>query len=364
MNLAEPLIENSASFPIPHLPPRWGKARIGVLRVSTAILIMHALSSAFIPSAAAQSDTLRVLFYPPWNISKLPMYMARDAGIFERNGLKLTWTNLGSNDKLLAAMKNGEADIVVASANHIAHNNASGGPALRLVGNSGFNYSAFFADAAYKSAADLKGKKIGTGEPGSTPDQLTRLALRKLGIDPDKDVTLIPFDEGRNTDRVKSLLGGAVAAMMITAETMYDLEKTGEIKRLNRLSDHKELKIYAGGGADYAISAALLKNRRDDAKKFMSGICEGIALARKDQAKAGEFIAKTGRNLDAAGIGYLYKLYMADVIPARPHLKPDGIELALQMIAPMFPGNRNLNAAELIDATLVPELEKEGRCNY
>ena len=56
-----------------------------------------------------------------------------------------------------------------------------------------------------------KGKKIGTGEPGSTPDQLTRLALRKLGIDPDKDVTLVPFDEGRNTDRVKSLLTGAVA---------------------------------------------------------------------------------------------------------------------------------------------------------
>jgi NitT/TauT family transport system substrate-binding protein len=341
-----------------------GRARVGVFKSTMAIVIAIAAFSSFNKNAAAQSETLRVIFYPPWNISKLPMYMARDAGIFERNGLKLSWTNPGSNDKLLAALKNGAADVAVISANHVAQNNASGGPTMLLVGNTGYNYSAFFADATIKSAADLKGKKIGTGEPGSTPDQLTRLALRKLGIDPDKDVTLIPFDEGRNTDRVKSLLTGAVAGMMITAETMYDLEKTGQIKKLNRLTDHKQLKIYAGGGADYAISASLLKNRRDAAKKFMSGICEGITLTRKDKTKALEFVAKTGRDMDAAGIEFLYRLYTTDVIPARPHLKPEGVELAIQMTSAMFPSNRNLNAAELTDATLLPELEKEGRCNF
>ena len=110
--------------------------------------------------------------------------------------------------------------------------------------------------------------------------------------------------------------------MMITAEAMYDLTKSGQIDSLNRLTDHKQLKIYAGGGADYAISAAFLKARREDAKKFMSGICEGIALARNDKSQALSFVAKTGRNLDAAGIEYLYRLYTTDVIPARPHLKP------------------------------------------
>ena len=172
---------------------------------------------------------------------------------------------------------------------------------MKRVGNSGFNYSVFFADGEIKSAVKLKGKKIGTGQPGSMPDQLTRLALRKLGIELDKDVTLIPFDEGRNTDRVKALLGGTVAAMMITAETMYDLEKSGAIEKLTRLIDHRQLKIYADSSSDYANSAAPLKNRRDDAKNFMSGICEGIALARKDQAKAKELVARTGRNMDAAG---------------------------------------------------------------
>lgn len=331
--------------------------RLAIVLAITALLSFH-------QNSAAQSQPVRVLFYPPWNISKLPMYMARDAGIFERSGLKLTWINPGSNGKLLSAMKSGDADIVVASANHIAHNNASGGPALRLVGNSGFNYSAFLADVSINSAADLKGKKIGTGEPGSTPDQLTRLALRRLGIDPAKDVELVSFNEGRSRDRVRSLLSGAVAAMMVTAESMYDLEKTGAIKNLNRLSDYRRLKIFAGGGGDYAISAALLENRREDAKKFISGICEGLALARKDQVKAKEYIAKTGRNMDDAGIDYLYKLYMLEVIPVKPYVRPEGIELAIQMATALLPAAAAMQSEQLSDASFVPELEKEGRCNF
>lgn len=327
--------------------------------IAVMLFVLSTVSPIF-----AQDQPIRVYFYPPWNISKLPLYMARDAAIFERNGLKLSWTNPGSNEKLLAALKNGDADIAVVSANHIAQNNANGGTAMRLVGNSGYNYSAFFAAGSIKSIADLKGKKIGSGEPGSTPDQLTRLALRKLGVDPDKDVTLVHFDEGRNTERVKNLLTGEIAAMMITAEAMYELEKSGEIKKLHRLSDHKQLKIYAGGGADYAISAAFLKTRRDDAKNFMSAICEGIALARDNKPTALSFVAKSGRNLDAAGIDFLYRLYLADVISPRPHVKPEGVELAIQMTTALFPNAAPIQASELADSTLVPELEKSGRCNF
>jgi ABC-type nitrate/sulfonate/bicarbonate transport system substrate-binding protein len=333
--------------------------RSAVCFLATALSVF-----ASTPALKAQTDALRVVYYPPWNVSKLPMYLAREAGVFERNGLRITWINPGSNEKLLEALKKGEADIAVVSANHVVQSNASGGASMLLVGNTGYNYSAFLAQAGIKNAADLKGKKIGTGETGSTPDQLTRLALRKLGIDPEKDVTMVHLDDRRGVDRVKDLLAGDIAAAMVTPEAMYELEKSGQLKLFNRLTDHKQLKIYAGGGADYAISAALLKNRRAAAKQFMSGICEGISIARKDSAKALDFVAKSGRKMDAAGIEYLYRLYITDVIPTRPHLKMEGVELAAQMTASLFPGAAVPNAQRQIEASLVPELEKEGRCNF
>jgi NitT/TauT family transport system substrate-binding protein len=333
-------------------------------RLLKQILIGFATLLWSFSTAAGQSDTVRVVYYPPWNISKLPMYLARDLGIFERSGLKIAWTDPGSNDKSVAALKRGEADIAVVSSNQAIQNVVTGGTPMTFVGNTGYNFSVFLAAATIKSAAELKGKKIGTSPSGTTPDQLTRVALRRLGIDPDKDVTLVPLDEDRNADRVNSLLTGQVAASIVTANTLYDLEKTGQISRFNKLTDNKQLKIFAGGGADYAVANTFLKNRRDDVKKFMSGICEGIAVARKDKAKALSFVAKSGRDLDAAKIEYLYKLYISEVIPARPHLKIEGIELGIQMAGLMTHSAQALKVQELVDIALVPELEKEGRCNF
>jgi hypothetical protein len=53
-----------------------------------------------------------------------------------------------------------------------------------------------------------------------------------------------------------------------------------------------------------------------------------------------EFVSKSGRNLDAAAIEYLYRLYITEVIPPRPHLKIEGIELATQMSASLLPSAR------------------------
>ena len=315
------------------------------------------------PSAFAQSDTVRVVYYPPWNVSKLPMYLARDAGIFEKNGLKLSWTNPGSNEKLLAAMKNGNGDIFVVSSNHVVQNNATGGPPLTLVANSGYNYSVFLVDSAITRPEDLKGKKIGSGEPGSTPDRLTRLALRKLGLDPDRDVTLIHSKDARSADRTTALTSGQLSGTLVTAEGMYDLKKTGQIKNFRVLADHKRLNIYAGGGADYATTVAFLKTRRQAAKTFIRGICDGIAVAKQNQSKALEIMMKSEAGRDPAVLEYLYRLYTNEVIPARPYPKIDGAELGIEMVASTLPAARGMKAQELVDATLVEELVKEGRCN-
>jgi len=315
------------------------------------------------PSAFAQSDTIRVAYYPPWNISKLPLYFARDNGIFDRNGLKLSWSNPGSNEKLLAAMKNGNGDIFVVSSNHVVQNNATGGPALTLVANSGYNYSVFLVDSAITRPEDLKGKKVGTGEPGSTPDRLTRLALRKLGLDPDRDVTLVYSSDARSADRATALTSGQLSGTLVTAEAMYELEKTGQINNFRILADHKRLNIYAGGGADYAMTVPFLKTRRREAKSFLSGICDGIAAVKQNRLKALEIMTKSEPGRDPAAVEYLYRLYTTEIIPSRPYPKIEGVELGIEMVASSLPAAREMKAQELVDPTLVDELVKEGKCN-
>ena len=44
----------------------------------------------------------------------------------------------------------------------------------------------------FKSVMDLKGKAIGIGVIGSSPDIVTRLIFKHFGLDPDKDVKSVP----------------------------------------------------------------------------------------------------------------------------------------------------------------------------
>jgi hypothetical protein len=74
-------------------------------------------------------------------------------------------------------------------------------------------------------------------------------------------------------------------------------------------------------------------------------------------------MAKLERGRDPAALEYLYHLYTTEVIPVRPYPRFEGVELGIQMIASTVPAAHGMKTQELIDATLMEELVKEGRCN-
>jgi NitT/TauT family transport system substrate-binding protein len=265
-----------------------------VKSIFAAVLLWHLV--AVCPSAA-QTIKLKVA-YPTTVGSMAVVWVAKEAKLFEKHGLEVELIYVAGSSRVVQAMLAKDIPISEIAIPAVIQANLAGADLVMLAGPNHKPGQKIMVKPEIKRREDLKGKKIGTAPPGHTPDQLTRVALRRLGIDPEKDVTLVPFDEDRNVERMKSLLTGQVSGMMVTANTLYDLEKTGQIDRFNKLTDNKQLKIYAGGGADYAVATSFLQNRRDDVKKFMAGICEGIAVARKDKAKALAFVAKSGRDLE------------------------------------------------------------------
>jgi len=58
--------------------------RAGKLHWSTLLLML------LMGAAAARAENIRLFYFPPWNVSKLPLYFARDTGIFEKAGLNIS----------------------------------------------------------------------------------------------------------------------------------------------------------------------------------------------------------------------------------------------------------------------------------
>ena len=133
---------------------------------------------------AAETATLTVISYPA-RPPKLPLWLARDAGLFENNGLKVTLKELDSREELIRSMQKRDGEIYAATANWIV-SGIGDGFELVFVANTGYSVIKLLAHPSINRAEDLKGKKVGTGEPNSSQDRITRQALQRLGINPDR----------------------------------------------------------------------------------------------------------------------------------------------------------------------------------
>ena len=163
----------------------------GEQRFRSALLAAFMCAGALngIGSAFAQGDKtpLRVAYTPavPW----LSIWVAKDTGIFERNGLDVTFTQV-QNLSLLPATLGKQIDIAPTTPTDIVKTAASG---LDVVGITGGTLEVaenraveliVRKDSSIKTAQDLKGKLIAAPTIGAIMHVSTLYWLKKNGVDP------------------------------------------------------------------------------------------------------------------------------------------------------------------------------------
>jgi ABC-type nitrate/sulfonate/bicarbonate transport system substrate-binding protein len=314
--------------------------------------------SLFMPGQtfSAESQNLSVISYPA-RPAKLPLWLARDAGLFEKNGLKVSLKELNSNEELLQSIQNREGQIYAATANWLVSGIGDGFD-LVFVANTGYSVLKLVARPNISRAEELRGKKVGTGEPNSSQDRITRQALLRLGLNPDRDVTLVPFGS-RSIQRLNALLKGEIDATTSNEDNLFDLERKGEIGKVRVLADNESLKLFIGAGVDFAVSRALLTSARSAVKEFVRSLCEAIALARDDRSWADRTYTHHLNVKDPALLDFMYRTYVEGAIPERPFPRAENVALGVEEFATK-PGLKNKKPGDLVDETLVRELEKEG----
>jgi NitT/TauT family transport system substrate-binding protein len=116
-----------------------------------------------------------------------PIYVAA-AETWKAHGLTGEATAFRSDAEVAQALAGGSIDIAAASMNAIVTLIAAGQAVKAFY--SGMNQANFewFAQSSTRNFADLKGKLVGTANPGSLTDSLTRYVLKQHGLDPAKDV--------------------------------------------------------------------------------------------------------------------------------------------------------------------------------
>jgi len=340
------------------LSRQWAYCRI---RVKSRVLLCCSLLIflwAFNPAQTfgAESHSLTVISYPA-RPPKLPLWLALEEGLFAKYGVSAVLKELNSSDDLLSALGKREGDIYAATAPYIVSAIGDGAD-LAFFANTGYSVLKLLSRPNITRAEDLKGKKVGTGEPGSSQDRITRQALLRLGLNPDKDVTLVPIG-GRSVERLKALLAGRIDATTSNEDNLYELERRGDIGKVRVLADNESLKLFIGAGVDFAVSRQRLLGDRESIKAFLKALCEAISLAKRDRGRADRIYIRHQGVRDPTLLDFMYRTYVQGAIPQRPFPRPEAIALGLEEFGAK-PGLKGKTVENLVDTTLLNELEREG----
>jgi NitT/TauT family transport system substrate-binding protein len=169
---------------------------------------------------AKDLETLRFgVSTSPMTPGSITQVIGEVLGFNQQEGFTLVSTTYSNNPNVMAAFEKGEVDIM------------NGTPAFQLplyarneIGpfryffQYGYPYKwdiAVQPDSPLKSYEDLKGKTLGVSAFGQSEYPVTKAVLRRLGLDPDKDLTIVAVGQG-------SLAGDALRRGRVDALAYYD----------------------------------------------------------------------------------------------------------------------------------------------
>ncbi|HEX9444627.1 MAG TPA: ABC transporter substrate-binding protein, partial [Candidatus Binatia bacterium] len=123
--------------------------------------------------------------------TQMAMWLAREAGLYEKNGLAAEAISIPGSSLALQAMLAGEVPIIQLGGAASILANFSGADTVIIATIVRKFLFSIYARPGIERMEDLRGKVFGATRFGTLSDLASRVALRAYGIDPDRDITMV-----------------------------------------------------------------------------------------------------------------------------------------------------------------------------
>ena len=201
-----------------------------------------------------------------------------------------------------------------------------------------------------KTADDLKGKRIAISRFGSASDITTKLALRFLKLNPDRDVFIL--QSGNTPTRIAALVAGHVDGALVSPDQWY---KVLASKCCRVLADLSELPLdYARFGI--VVPMSVLRTQRETMRKLLEAYIEGIYVFKARPEVALSVLRDDGIQDPQFAKGFYERI--AGSFREYPAPDPKGVQAALDSLSTAK--EKSPQAKDFIDASLIEEIKKSG----
>ncbi len=281
----------------------------------------------------------------------LPMWYAAAKGIFKKNGLDVDLRFTASSTGV-AALLAGEVQVFQGGGSECLSANVEGGDIL-IVGNLVPIYPYVFMVAKdISSLADLKGKKVGVSSAGSTSDIATRVGLAQKGLDPDKDVVIVPAGSSQN--RTAALLNGSIQGGLGEPPGSFASGAQG-LHVLFEMASPK-LPVVNNG---IAVKKTFAASSRDVVQRYVDSLVQAIAALRKDKAGGMEILRTEMKVDDQSTLSRTYD-YAMGLFSELPYAKAEHLADSVRVLGAKNDKIKQYDLSKMLDESFVKSAGDRG----
>ncbi|MEE8449503.1 MAG: ABC transporter substrate-binding protein [Thermodesulfobacteriota bacterium] len=316
------------------------------LTISVAFVAWITLSQV----AIAQDLKVRVGYGKTWGVAALLVGKAK--GFFEAQGLKVTWLNFGSPNRIIQGIIADTVDVGASTGPHlvVAYEKGVKIKAVAL-GQTGMKPDTSYivrTDANINNLKDLRGKRVGINNFGGNFDIYMRYMLEKRGLDPKKDVQFLEFPLPAT---IKGLLSKRIDVGAVTPPLVWltGLKFKDKIKPLFSFTDVAREAGAKINSMIFIMSTTFIAKNRPSAKAFLRGYLQAIRFSEKNPSEAKKLWAKE------SGIGLVATMPQFPPLGnGKVHIS--GMQLDIRLMKKYGYIKAEPRAEELVDNSLIDDV--------
>ena len=286
------------------------------------------------------------------------MWVAEERGLFKKYGLDPEVIIIGGGaSRVVSSLLAGEIQFSVGGGDAVIRAALKGADTVLAVSPLKTGLQRLMVRSEIRTQADLKGKKIGVTRFGSASHWVLQLMLRKWNMRND-DVQILQL--GSSPANLASLDNRGIDGAVLTLPTFFLAEERG----YRLLADPADMDIiYLQNSID--TTRSYLKRNRDQALRFVKGVCEGLAYFRKNKRDAIAVMQKklriqSAQEKDAKYLEMSYNLLATKFYNQIPYATPKAVETTLDFVGIEDPKAKGADPKLFLDESIVRELETSG----
>jgi ABC-type nitrate/sulfonate/bicarbonate transport system substrate-binding protein len=317
------------------------------MKFKHAAAVTVLLSTVALNWSPASAQLTRVnVGYSALSGDQLPLWIGKELGIFEKEGLDVQPIFFTGGSTAILALVSGDVPITQVSGPGLISSALAGSEAVFIAGGmTSLNY-VLMGKPGVKTVEQLKGGTVAISRFGSATDTIARFALKKVGLTPGKDVTIVQVGSG--PDRLAAALTGRVTAAVLNPPSNFQAEQKG----LAVLADVAKMGLIFQHTAP-GTTRRYIKEHTDIVRRYVKGHVESVTIKVLGKYMGGslsrEILEKSRDNVLTEAL-----------YPKKQYPSLEGIKFVIDDLAERDPRAKTAKPEQFADMTFIKELDQSG----